>query len=133
MSSNMLLLSMFFHVCWVAFLYAILTVLRAPSAWGADTKSGKIRKYAALEPRVSANLSNQFEWPMLFHICCVLIFVGNTADDFQIFFAWLFVVGRVIHSFVQIFTTNIRLRGVVFTINFVAVICMWIRLIIVNS
>ena len=133
MNSNALLYAMFFHVCWVVLLYTILTVLRAPSAWGADTKSGLIRKYAVLEPRVSANLSNQFEWPLLFYTCCILVFVGNAVDSFQIVFAWLFVIGRFIHSFVQVFTTNIRLRGAVFTINFVAVIFMWVRLVVVNG
>jgi hypothetical protein len=30
-----------------------------------------------------------------------------------------------LHSIVQIFTDNIRLRGMVFTINFAAVLAMW--------
>lgn len=29
------------------------------------------------------------------------------------------------HSIVQIFTANVRLRGLVFTINFVAVLDLW--------
>ena len=132
MSSNLLLFPMFFHVCWVSFLYVILTVLRAPSAWGVDTASGMIRKYAVIEPRVSANLSNQFEWPLLFYVGCVLIISIGSVDSFQVFFAWLFVIGRVIHSCIQILTTNIRFRGAVFTINFIAVVCMWVRLVIVN-
>jgi len=43
----------------------------------------------------------------------------------QIYLAWVFVIGRVLHSIVQIFTDNIRLRGMVFTINFIAVLAMW--------
>lgn len=129
MSSNALLLVMFLHVCWVVLLYVALTILRAPSAWGMDSSSGIIRKYAALEPRVSANLSNQFEWPLLFYACCVLIITSGIADSFQYVLAWTFLIGRVIHSFVQIFTANIRLRGAVFTINFLAVFFMWIRLV----
>jgi len=31
----------------------------------------------------------------------------------------------VLHSIVQIFTDNIRLRGMVFTINFIVVLAMW--------
>ncbi|GAB4193554.1 MAG: hypothetical protein Tsb002_24130 [Wenzhouxiangellaceae bacterium] len=42
--------------------------------------------------------------------------------------AWIFVVGRFLHSGVQILTTNIRLRGMVFTINFLAVLAMWVML-----
>ncbi|WP_082606917.1 MULTISPECIES: MAPEG family protein [unclassified Acidovorax] len=39
--------------------------------------------------------------------------------------AWVFVAGRVAHSLGQILTTNVRLRGLVFTVNFVAVLRMW--------
>ena len=131
MNSNVILFAIFFHVCWVVFLYAVLTVLRAPTAWGVDTKSRLLGRYAVYEPKVSANLSNQFEWPMLFYTCCLLIIHSNSADAFQCFLAWVFVAGRVIHSFVQIFTNNIRLRGAVFTINFVAVLIMWIRLVLI--
>lgn len=77
MNSNLLLYAMFFHVCWMALLYLALTVLRAPSIWGVDTASGAIRKWSAVEPRVSANLSNQFEWPLLFYVCCMLVLIGG--------------------------------------------------------
>lgn len=125
-----LLYVMFFHVCWVFFLYVLLTIVRAPSIWGVDTKSGAIAAQRVLEPRISANLSNQFEWPLLFYSCCILIIIsGNAADKVQLALGWVFVAGRVAHSFVQILTTNIRLRGAIFTINFLAVFGMWVWLV----
>lgn len=125
-----LLYAMFFHVCWVLFLYLLLTIVRAPGIWGVDTKFGAIAKQKIFEPRISANLSNQFEWPLLFYTCCILIIIsGDAADRLQLLLAWIFVGGRLIHSMVQILTTNIRLRGAVFTINFLAVFGMWIRLV----
>ena len=39
--------------------------------------------------------------------------------------AWIFVGGRLLHSAVQILTTNIRLRGLVFMVNFLAVLGLW--------
>jgi hypothetical protein len=39
--------------------------------------------------------------------------------------AWIFIGGRIAHSGVQILTANVRLRGLVFTINFLAVIGLW--------
>lgn len=129
MISTALFYAMFFHVCWAGFLHTLLTIFRAPSIWGIDTKSGSIRKFASLEPRVSANLSNQFEWPLFFYSACLLtMLAGESSDVLQIALAWLFVVGRVMHSYVQIHTTNIRLRGAVFTINFLAVFFMWANL-----
>jgi hypothetical protein len=40
--------------------------------------------------------------------------------------AWSFVVGRVLHSAVQILTRNVRLRGIVFMVNFLAVFGLWV-------
>ena len=40
------------------------------------------------------------------------------------------MAGRVMHSGVQVLTANVRLRGVVFTINFLAVLAMWVRLVL---
>lgn len=78
-----------------------------------------------LEGKVSSNLSNQFEWPIFFYVICVLIVSTGASHFSYIWLAWLFVAGRFFHTFVQVFTSNIRLRGLVFTINFVAVLGMW--------
>lgn len=127
--NNLLFLPMLFHVFFVAILYVLLTVVRAPKVWGIWVRPDGSNPFAALEPRISANLSNQFEWPVLFYAACIVLI---SRPDFyhpaQLWFAWGFVFGRLMHSAIQIFTTNIRLRGVIFTVNFFAVICMWLVL-----
>ncbi len=124
-----MLLAMTAHIAWVVLLYALLTLVRAPTVWGIRQR-GSI-PWAELEPRVSANLSNQFEWPLLFYVVCVLLIVqGGSNDPVQALLAWVFVAGRILHSAVQILTSNVRLRGVVFTINFLAVLAMWGRLLV---
>ena len=127
----MLILLMFFHVCWVFILYVILPILRAPSAWSLDTQSGIIRKLAHYEPKVSANLSNQFEWPLLFYAGCILSISMGISDSVINVCALVFILGRVGHSAVHILTDNIRLRGAIFTVNFLAVVLMWVRLVII--
>jgi hypothetical protein len=42
--------------------------------------------------------------------------------------AWFFVIGRVLHTGIQLFTANIQLRGLIFTINFLVVLSMWLVL-----
>lgn len=127
--SDSLILPMLFHILWVAMLYVLLTVMRAPKIWGIGARADGGNPFATLEPRTSANLSNQFEWPVLFYaICTLLIARPELYQPIYLLFAWLFLFGRIIHSVVQIFTANIRLRGIIFTINFVAVMCMWVVL-----
>lgn len=112
------------HVALTAFLYALLTVARAPAVWGVGRRADGSNPWATMEPRISANLSNQFEWPVLFYAAC-LILLRSDPGSVSLFLAWAFIVGRVLHSLVQVLTTNIRLRGIVFAINFIAVLGLW--------
>jgi len=112
------------HVALAVFLYVLLTVARAPSVWGFGRRRDGSNPWATFEPRISANLSNQFEWPVFFHVACLLLMQHQTGR-LAVVLAWTFVGGRVLHSAVQILTTNIRLRGLVFTVNFLAVLGLW--------
>ncbi len=120
-----LILAMAAHVALASFLYALLTVARAPVVWGIGRRADGSNPWVRLEPRISANLSNQFEWPLFFHIACLLL-IQFQAGTLAMALAWIFIVGRVLHSAVQILTNNVRLRGLVFTINFLAVLGMWV-------
>jgi hypothetical protein len=120
-----LIVPMAAHVALAAFLYVLLTLVRAPAVWGIGRRPDGSNPWAALEPRISANLSNQFEWPLFFHLACLLLLLQSQAGPVVTGLAWLFVVGRILHSAVQILTRNVRLRGVVFTVNFLAVLGLW--------
>lgn len=122
--SSPLILPMAAHVALAASLYVLLTVARAPSAWGIGRRPDGSNPWAELEPRIGANLSNQFEWPLLFYVAC-LVLMQSSVDAPAVALAWTFVAGRVFHSAVQVLTTNIRLRGAVFAINFLAVLGLW--------
>ncbi len=120
-----LIAPMVVHVAYAALLYAALTVARAPAVWGIGRRADGSNPYAAHEPRISANLSNQFEWPLFFHVACVLLMLLGAVDAAAVALAWIFVAGRLAHGGVQILTRNVRLRGLVFTVNFLAVPGMW--------
>ena len=129
MSSSPLVLAMIAHVVWSAVLYVALTIARAPSVWGIGRRSDGTNPFSKFEPHISANIKNQFEWPLLFYVVCLLLLTRpDPLEPIQIWLAWTFVAGRVLHSGVQTLTGNIRLRGVVFAINFVAVLGMWATL-----
>ena len=113
------------HVALAAILYAVLTAVRAPAVWGVGRSKDGSNPWANVERRVSANLSNQFEWPLFFHAACLLLVALHAVTPLQVALAWVFIAGRIAHSLVQVLTTNVRLRGLVFTINFAAVLGMW--------
>ena len=121
-----LILPMAAHVALASLLYVLLTVARAPKIWGIGQRADGSNPWATVEPRISANLSNQFEWPLLFHVACLLLLQGDSNSVIALALAWVFIAGRLIHSGVQILTTNIRLRGLVFMINFLATLGLWV-------
>ena len=121
-----LVLPMAFHVAWTALLYALLTIARAPAVWGIGRRADGSNPWAKLEPRIGANLRNQFEWPLLFYVACLLLLQHGATSHAAIVLAWIFVGGRLLHSAVQILTTNVRLRGLVFMVNFLAVLGLWV-------
>ncbi|TMP28485.1 hypothetical protein CWB99_11265 [Pseudoalteromonas rubra] len=123
---DVLLTPMLMHILLCAVLYVLLTVARAPAVWGLGSRQDGSNPFEDIQPRISANLSNQFEWPIFFYVVClVLIFTGEAINPIQVYLAWGFILGRCVHSCVQVFTSNVRMRGIVFTINFVAVLAMW--------
>ena len=114
------------HIALTSLLYVLLTIARAPKVWGIGKRSDGTNPWATVEPRISANLSNQFEWPVFFYVACLLLMQSQAVTTYAVWLAWVFIFGRVVHSGVQIFTTNIRLRGLVFTINFLATLGLWV-------
>lgn len=125
-SLSLLIYPMAAHVVLVAMLYLALTMVRAPTVWGVGAKSDGSNPWAMFEPRISANLSNQFEWPVVFYVVCVLAIIqGASQSPVLLWLSAIFVAGRFAHSLVQILTSNVRLRGMVFTLNFLAVLGMW--------
>lgn len=105
-------------------LYGWLTVARKRAVERGETD------YAAFvlgydEPlhvaRITRNLANQFELPVLFYTLVVLLVTAGDVTTFDVVAAWVFFAGRVLHTTVQTLTDNVRLRGRVFAINFLAV------------
>lgn len=128
---KILFLTMLIHLGLTACLYVMLTVMRAPVIWNIGKNKKGENPFVAIEQRTSANLTNQFEWPLFFHIACVILLFNEMFYSVTyLYLAWVFIAGRVLHSYVHIFTTNIRLRGIVFTINFIAVFLIWVLLLI---
>ena len=113
------------HVAFTAALYALLTIARAPKIWGIGRRKDGSNPWELLEPRISANLSNQFELPLFFYAACLLLVQSQNEKTPAIFLAWVFIGGRLAHSYVQICTKNIRVRGLVFTVKFLATLGLW--------
>jgi len=122
-----LILVMAAHILWCAILYGALTIFRAPKIWGLRFSNFSDAFWQTLESKTSANLSNQFEFPLFFYVACLIVLIYPQIYTALVYWlSLLFIVGRVLHSIVQILTSHIRLRGLVFSINFIAVFLIWV-------
>ena len=81
------------------------------------------------------NLSNLLEFPILFYVICICIFVTNKVDDYFITLSYWFFYLRLIHSIYHIFFNNLIIKGGYPVRSFIWVpasailVWMWIRFI----
>jgi hypothetical protein len=112
------------HFALVVALYVELTRRRMQAVAGGNAKIGDFARRDGDPPnpaRVARNLSNQFELPMFAYFAAAVLIAQGQVGGVDVAAAWAFLGGRLIHSAVQVLTDNVRLRGQVFVINFVAV------------
>lgn len=74
----------------------------------------------------SANLMNQFELPVLFHVVCLALFVTAGVSWLALVLAWLFIVTRYVHAWVHLTTNRIRHRNPAFVAGAILVALLWI-------
>jgi len=117
-----LLLPVLAQIGWTFLLYVWLTVARMAAVRrgeaGFETFEFGLGEPAAVA-RITRNLSNQFELPAIFYAVVALLILKGPVLMVDVVAAWIFVAGRVAHTAVQTLTSNVRLRGAVFTINFI--------------
>jgi hypothetical protein len=62
--------------------------------------------------KVSNNLANQFEAPVLFYVLCFLLYLLEAVSPLALALAWLFVLSRVAHTLIHVGSNRVfrRLR-----------------------
>jgi hypothetical protein len=112
------------HFGLVFALYAWLTVARARAVRRGEAAQAAFvlgREEPLEVARITRNLANQFELPVIFYAAVILLIALGKVTTADIVVAWIFVAGRIAHTLVQTLTDDVSLRGQVFMINFIAV------------
>jgi hypothetical protein len=77
--------------------------------------------------KVSNNIANQFEIPVLFYVLCVVLYSINAAGMIAILLAWLFVLSRFAHAYVHIGSNYVQMRLRLFLVGCFVLIAMLIQ------
>jgi hypothetical protein len=126
-AASSILWPMLAQIGWVFMLYAWLTVarLRAVSRGEVEFACFVLGREEPIEiARITRNLANQFELPVIFYALVVLLVALGRVTTIDLIAAWVFFAGRVVHTLVQTLTDNVLLRGQVFMINFLALVVL---------
>jgi hypothetical protein len=131
MDANAIFWPMIAHVALVYGVYALMALRRKRAV---ETGSAKISQFRENrdEPAESLfvrnNLANQFELPVLFHLCCLAIHASGGVGTVVVVLAWIFVVSRYVHAAVHVTTNRIRHRQPAFIAGFLSLGAMWAAL-----
>jgi hypothetical protein len=80
--------------------------------------------------KISNNMHNQFETPILFYVLCgVATFVGAT-DFLMTLLAWVYVATRVLHTAIHTTTNYVPRRFYAFLVGVIALILMWVAIVV---
>lgn len=76
--------------------------------------------------KVSNNIANQFELPVLFYVLCLLLFSTQKVGLIALVLAWIFVISRYVHAVVHTGSNTVPLRTRLFVLGWVCVLLLLI-------
>ncbi|WP_104664905.1 MAPEG family protein [Ensifer adhaerens] len=119
------------HVFLVFCLYALLSFRRMSLVSAGKAQAAQFRENRD-EPGeslvVKNSIANQFELPILFHVCCVLLYITEADNIVSLALAWLFVALRYVHAFVHVTSNRLRYRRPLFMGGCATLFAMWVWL-----
>ena len=99
---------------------------RAIKAGGVDRKKVALDNNAWPEEvvKVSNNIANQFQTPVLFYILAILFHLTGTVTTTVLILAWIYTFSRLIHGYVHISSNYVPVRFRSFVVGVVCLIVM---------
>ena len=90
---------------------------------------------SGLLKNLQRNLTNLFEFPILFYVVCISVFVAGKVDDYFITLAYWYFYFRVAHSIYHIFFNQLIIKGgfpirsLLWIPSTAIIVWMWVRFI----
>jgi len=75
--------------------------------------------------KVANCFHNQLELPMLFYVLVALALILRKADLILAVLAWLFVLTRLVHAYIQTTSNNVPRRSQAFFVGAIILMVMW--------
>ena len=130
MSIQAILIPMFVQVALTFVLLFWLTILRLRVI-----RKGEVRpqQVALREPAWSPHVlqvgnafHNQLELPVLFYVVTLLALFGDALDVVLYVLSWMFVLSRLVHTYIHVTSNRLDRRTAVFLVGAIALALMWV-------
>jgi hypothetical protein len=116
----------------VALTFALLIWMGMARTGSVKRGEVKIRDIALGEPgwtddttKVGNCVRNQFELPMLFYVLVAFALILRKADLIFAVLAWLFVLSRLVHAYVQTNSHHVPTRAQAYSAGAIILMVMW--------
>jgi hypothetical protein len=119
------------HVGLVYILYMLLGLRRRQMMQQGKVRISDYRENTTEPPEslfVKNCIANQFELPVLFHACCILLYVTEADKLVAVVLAWIFVALRYAHAYIHVTSNRMTVRSPLFAGGFVVLGAMWVWL-----
>jgi hypothetical protein len=75
---------------------------------------------------VNRNFMNLLEVPVLFYVVCISLYVTRQVNTAMVTLAWVYVLLRVVHSFIHLTSNRIMQRLMVFAASNFVLLAIWL-------
>ena len=102
---------------------------------GEEHRHPPFEKGSRILKNAQRNLANLFEFPILFYVVCICLYMTEKVDEYFITLAYYFFYLRVIHSIYHIFfnqlivNDSLPIRTFIWLPATVTLVWMWVRFI----
>lgn len=135
MEKNLLIYPMAFYAFWM---FGVALNLLRTRVKGVKSREIKFKYFKAYTDttlpeyaRVAErHYENQFELPTLFFSTGVMHFALGAANNVTLSLMWIFVVSRLVHTFIHLGSNDVRFRMVSFFIGWIAIVALWVQLVV---
>jgi hypothetical protein len=76
--------------------------------------------------QISNNYHSQFQLPVLFYVLTILAIITRHADFVFVIMAWIFVLTRLLHTYIHTGTNYVPHRFNAFLVGAIILLAMWI-------
>ena len=77
---------------------------------------------------LARHVQNHFEVPPLFYAAVILLYVTESVSILALVLAWLFVVVRILHSYIHLGSNNVSQRFFTFGSSLSCLLGLWVAL-----